>query len=234
MLDNPFEENTTTQSNSPFSTPAPMNNNPFTSESNNPFGGGNNNFGNNGGGNRGNYNNGGVKRKYKFVQMYVLVNSKLFANLPLNGECAIMEITYNVDYGNLRLSFGNGKKETFDKTSIKLLNIDRITTVNVYPEVAEQILYNIDLEKGTWSDTQIHMFERMLQGNANWSPNQTIIKINGNDQTISIATQPSNGNTQSFTFSTWQVNALINSLKFLVNGTAWNLDMARFIVPSEQ
>lgn len=228
MLDNPFEDAVT--NNSPFSTPAPMNNNnPFTSESNNPFGGN---------GNRGNYNNNNngnaTKRKYKFVQMYVLVNSKLFANQPLNGECSIMEITYNVDYGNLRLSFGGAKKETFDKTSIKILNIERLTTINVYPEVAEQILYNVDLDKGVWSNTQIHMFERMLQGNANWSPNQSIIKINGDEQTINIITQPSNGNSQSFTFNTWQVNALINALKFLVNGTAWNLDLARFIVPADQ
>jgi len=229
MLDNPFEETVATTS--PFSTPTPVNNNPFTTDSNTPFGGVNNNFGMNG-----NRTNSNTKRKYKFVQMYVLVNTKLFANQPLNGECPIMEIVYNVDYGNIRLSFGNAKKDTFDKTSIKILNIERLTTVNIYSEVAEQILYSVDLDKGVWSDAQIHMFERMLQGNANWSPNQSIIKINSEEQSINIITQPSNGGNQSFmfTFNAWQVNALINALKFLINGTAWNLDLARFLITSDQ
>jgi hypothetical protein len=243
MLDNPFETA------NPFETgtPAPSFNPAQQQQTDAPFGGtpsfspppapfpqnnkgggnqyGSNNFGNNNGGGFGNNNNNG-KRRYKFVQMYLLINPKLFAKQQLEGESPLLDISYNVDYGNLRLTFCNINQNTFDSTSIKVQNVERTTVVNLYPEVAEQLLYNLE----NWKPNQIQAFERMIQSNANWSPNATYFTIDPTNQTVSVNSKPANSNNISkYVFSEWQLNALINSLKFLVNGTAWNLDLAKFL-----
>lgn len=236
MNDNPFEMTAPTQTPT-TSTDSPFGAIPSSTGGGNPFGGGG--FGgaqpggNNFGGNQQRNNNFGggqqQKRKYKFVQMYILINPKLIANLQLSaGEVPVMEISYNVDYGNLRATFCNVRNDTFDSSSIKVQNMDRATTVNIYPEVAEQLLYNIE----HWKGEQIHVFERMIQSSANWTPNTTMFKVEPSNKSVTIMTKPSNGNGQfMYVFAESQLNALTNALKFLVNGGAWNLDLARFMVP---
>lgn len=190
---------------------------------NNQGGFGGNNFGGNSGGNN-------QKRKYKFVQMYWLINPKLFAQQQLGaGEAPLIEISYNVDYSNLRLSFIKTNESTFSATAIKVQNTDRATTVNIYAETADQVLYY--LEKGITG--QIQLFERMIQANATWTPNKSIITI-AQDGSVTIMTQPSSGNaTHSYTFTTWQVESLKKALKFLTEGSSYIVDIAKFLAPSE-
>lgn len=231
MIDNPFEiedpfKSTEAASTTTTSPPNTTDADPFASIENpkpmaneNPFASNRNLYSN---------NMGNTKRKYKFVQMYLLINNKLFANQSLNNESGIMEISYNVDYGNLRLSFCSPNQNTFDRTSIKIQNMERQTTINIYPEVAENILHSVE----QWKTNQFQIFERMIQSSANWSPNSSIVRIDGNNKSVAIHTKASNGNAYMYIFTDWQLNALINSLKFLVNGVAWNLDLARFLTQS--
>lgn len=229
MTDNPFEISNAFETPSSEPTPQQMpfggsgNSNSMPSGGNTPFNNSNKSW-SQGGGN----SNNGQKRKYKFVQMYFLINPKLFANQQLSqGEVPIMEISYNVDYSNLRLTFSNAKNDSFSKTSIKIMTLDRPTTVNIYPEIAEQLLFNLE----NWKANKIQVFERMLQSSASWSPNFTLVQIDPTTQTVTINTrpEPENGSMYTYTFSEWQLNAFTNALKFLVNGSAWNLEMARFL-----
>jgi len=171
-----------------------------------------------------------VKRKYKFVQMYWLINPKLFAQQQLAaGEAPLIEISYNVDYGNARISFIKINNTTFDATSIRVQNTDRQTTVNIYAETADQVLYH--LEKGIPGNIQV--FERMIQASASWSPNKTNIVIN-QDGSVTLNTQPSNSQTgHSYTFSGWQIESLKKVLKFLTEGSAYVIDIAKFLAPAE-
>jgi hypothetical protein len=197
---------------------------------NNGFGGNNGGF-NGFGGNSGNSNNFGgnqqnQKKKYKFVQMYHLVNSLLMNGQHLGNESAIMEITYNADYGNVRLTFSNAKADTFTPTSLKIQSADRVTTVNIYPEMAEVILFAINSKQ----NSNFSIYERVIGGsNSNWVPNQTKININSTTHEVAILTKANNGAQALYTFRGWQVIALMNSLKFLTNGSAYILDIARFL-----
>ena len=171
-----------------------------------------------------------AKRKYKFVQMYWLINPKLFAQQQLvAGEAPLIEISYNVDYSNVRISFIKTNQNTFDATSIRVQNTDRQTTVNIYAETADQILFH--LEKGI--PGQIQVFERMIQINASWSPNKSIFSIN-QDGSVTLTTQPANAqSTHSYVFTGWQIGSLKKILNFLTNGTAYTIDIAKFLVPAE-
>jgi hypothetical protein len=232
IADNPFEINepaTTINEADPFGVPnlqTPAQQSP--SEMSNPFGQPTFNtptFGNN------NSNSNQQKRKYRFIQLYYLINPKLFAKQKLeSGEVPLLEINYNVDYSNLRFTFTNAKPDTFDKTSLKVLNTERLTTVNIYPETAEQVLWAIENGNKLVENYQIYVFERVLnQGNSGggWSPNQTVFKFIGDS--VVIITQPTNSsNTFTYVFSEWQKQALVKSLKFMTEGTAWLLDQVKF------
>lgn len=170
------------------------------------------------------------KRRYRFVQMYMLINPKLFAKQQFSaGEVPILEISYNVDYGNVRLGFANTRADTFDQTCIKVQNLERLTTVNIYQETAEQLLYNIE----HWKGSSIQVIERMIQSSASWSPNLTIFQVNPTDKSVTLTTKTNNGQFV-YVFNEWQLNSLINSMKFLINGPAWNLENVRFLAPEQQ
>jgi hypothetical protein len=224
----PAANNMTNTGFSGFNEPAPAAN-PQTGFTNNGgFGNNNGGFGGNNqqGGFGGNNQGNNQKRKYKFVQLYWLINQKLFAKQQLAaGEAPLIEISYNVDYGNLRISFIKVNQNTFDATSIRVQNTDRATTVNIYGETADQILFN--LEHGVVG--QIAVFERMIQASASWSPNQTIFTIN-QDGSVTLATKVANNqDTHSYTFSGWQIKSLKNALKFLTDGPAYIVDISKFL-----
>jgi len=95
-----------------------------------------------GGGNAfGGNNSGGNGRKYKIFDLYWLVNQKLYKQEQLaNNEVAVLNISYNVDFDNLRLSFCTPGQDTFTATGMELKSMDRKTTVNICAEVAVRLV----------------------------------------------------------------------------------------------
>ncbi len=219
---NPFGGGTTPEvSASDFGFGVPSNSQPMASPFGGDTGGSMPQFG---GG-----NNNNQKKKYKFIQLYWLINSKLAAGQAVNNESHLMEINYNADYSNLRLTFANAKQDTFITntnaiTAIKIQNSDRQTTINIYPETAEHLLFNIQQKIAG----KIPVYERVI-GSGNWNPNQTVFNINLNPFEVGVYSKTSNGQTYAFIFSGWQVMALIKALKFLTEGPAYTIDIAKFL-----
>jgi len=168
---------------------------PASFGSGNSFGGGSNN----GGG-----------RKYKIFDLYWLVNQKLYKQEQLaDGEVAVLNISYNVDFDNLRLSFCTPGADTFTATGMELKSMERKTTVNICAEVAEQLTDLIAVESG-----QVNNLERVFQNNSNWAPNQTTFTKSNN--MIQISTKTRNGETYSYVLQEWQLKALNHACIFLL------------------
>jgi len=164
-----------------------------------------------GGGNGfGGSNHGGNGRKYKIFDLYWLVNQKLYNGTQLdNGEVAVLNISYNVDFDNLRLSFCTPGQDTFTATGMELKSMERKTTVNICAEVAEQITDLITIESG-----RVNNLERVFQNNNNWAPNQTMFVKEAN--AITITTKTRNGETYVYTLQEWQLKALNHACIFLL------------------
>jgi len=158
---------------------------------------------------QGNFGGGG-KRKYKIFDLYWIVNQKLYQQKQLDqGETAVLNISYNIDFDNLRLSFCVPAPSSFTATAMELKSMERKTTVNICAEVAEQLIDLLQVESG-----QINNLERVFQNNDNWAPNQTV--FTKKDGMVVISTKTRNGEQYSFTLQEWQIRAMNHSCLFLL------------------
>lgn len=164
-------------------------------------------------------------KKYNIVDLYWLVNQKLFNSQKLNkDEAALLVIGYNADFNNLRIAFHEANAKSFTQTSILKYETKQITTVNLFSETAQKILYNIQTKK--FKD-EITNFERLFTanvGNNDWKPNPTQITM---DIPNNIIIQTKYNNTlYSFTLLDWQIQAFLNAMKFMTDGNSWKASLS--------
>lgn len=162
-------------------------------------------------------------KKYNIVDLYWLINHKLFVNEKLNpNECQLLILGYNADFNNLRVAFLESNAKTFNESSILKYEAKQVTSINIFSEVAQQIIYNTS--KGR--NAKISNFERIFSANmsGDWKPNTSQIEIEIAKQEIVIRTT-TNNKTYSYTFLDWQLQAFLNALKFMVDGQAWRASL---------
>lgn len=163
-------------------------------------------------------------KKYNIVDMYWLINQKLFNNEKLNkDEVALLTIGYNADFNNLRFVFYEANPKTFNETSILKHETKQITSVNIFSETAQKILFNVHSKK--FKD-EFSNFERVFtasSGTNDWKPNPTQIEMNIPSNII-LKTKFNNA-IYSFTFLDWQIQAFLNAMKFMTDGDAWKASL---------
>lgn len=163
-------------------------------------------------------------KKYNIVDLYWLVNQKLFNSEKLNkDEVALLIIGYNADFNNLRIAFHEVTAKSFNETSILKHETKQITTVNIFSETAQKILFNVHTKK--FKD-EFSNFERIFtanSGNNDWKPNSTQIEMNIPNNIV-LKTKFNNA-IYSFTFLDWQIQAFLNAMKFMTDGDAWKASL---------
>lgn len=165
-------------------------------------------------------------KKYNIVDLYWLVNQKLFNSQKLNkDEVALLIIGYNTDFNNLRISFHEANAKSFTQTSILKYETKQIATINLFSETAQKILYNVQTKK--FKD-EVSNFERLFSpnvGNNDWKPNPSQITL---DIPNNIILQTKYNNTlYSFTLLDWQIQAFLNAMKFMTDGSAWKSSLLK-------
>lgn len=168
-----------------------------------------------------------IEKKHNIIDMYWLFNPKLLTKQQIGeNELKLITIGYNADFCNLRFCLydvGNNSKNVFSETAIHKYNATQITTVNVFSEVAEQIITNVTIGK----KSTIYNFERIFSKNmieSGWSPSKSTFNISPEDASISINVD-SNGTTYTYYFIDWQLKTLLNSMKFMTNGNSWKASL---------
>jgi hypothetical protein len=163
-------------------------------------------------------------KKYNIVDMYWLINQKLFNQEKLEqNEASLLIIGYNADFNNLRVAFHEAGPKTFTEASVLKYETKQITTVNIFSETAQKVLYNIQSKK--YKD-EISNFERIFtphSGSNDWKPNPSQIEMEI-PKYIKLRTK-FNNTTYLFTFSDWQIQALLNAMKFMTDGNAWKASL---------
>jgi len=161
-----------------------------------------------------NNQNSGPAEKFAIVDMFWLVNKKLYANQPLvAGEAQLLTVGFNASFNNMRIGMCSDKGGAFTDSSIIIQNCERLANFNIFSEHALQILYI--------PGNEIRIFERVIRAGS-WSPNVSSITNNGNTFVIK-STNPQNGNVTSFIVADEQVIGFTKALEFLLNGQSWNM-----------
>lgn len=162
-------------------------------------------------------------KKHNIIDMYWLINNKLFENKKLEtNEIALLTIGYNADFNNLRIGLFEPNNKTFTEHAIYKTEAKLITTVNVFSETAHKALSIIN--KGENAD--IINFERVFsQAQANsWKPSPSLFKINLSEKNITL--EVTNNNTKyTYVFTDWQIAALLSVFKYMTNGGSWSASL---------
>lgn len=157
------------------------------------------------------------KKHHNIIDMYWLINEKLFAKQPLlDGEAGFLALGYNADFANLRVGFHMPDQESFTRSSMIKDKMKFMTTLNIFSETAYHILDCLRTQR----DINVSNFERIIGVDNKWVPNQT--QITGNTQAITIKTKNPEGNIFSYTFSGWQITCFASALKYMTEGNSWN------------
>jgi hypothetical protein len=164
------------------------------------------------------------KKHHNIIDMYWLINDKLFQKKPLGeGEAGFIALGYNADFANLRVGFHQPDQESFTKSSMVKDKMKFMTSINLFSETAYNILDCLRTAK----PINISNFERIVGADNSWTPNQT--QITGNQEEIIIKTLTPNGEKYYYTFLAWQIPCFASALKYMVEGNSWNkyLDMRK-------
>jgi hypothetical protein len=159
-------------------------------------------------------------RKNQFVNMGWLYNQKLTNNQQLvQNEVTLLTLSYNLNFGNLRISFGNFDTSTLSKNYIKLPNIDQMSlcTCSIFPEMASEILYQ---RQNKVIQTPLRIYERVFSRDNSWLP--TPLYMLWNQENIFLNAQNSQ-HQYLFTISGSQISLFERALWFMIDGNAWKL-----------
>ena len=147
------------------------------------------------------------KATYSILNMFWLVNPKIYIkDAPmLNNEAHFAAISYNINFGNLRIEFRNMSNESIHGQLICLNKMQSVVNGTIYPSAMFQLVSKIP---------EVICFEQ-------------IINYEGNDWQNKIApvsfVTGTNGNIvctigqYCYEFTGWQKEAFIYSCKFGLN-----------------
>ena len=159
------------------------------------------------------------KPKYHIVDLYWLINPNLGKTEIPETHPHIAIISYNATFNNLRIALYQTTNKSFTDTTMILHNCIRLTSVNLFSETIEIIFNNLN-EK----DHSIKIIERLWTEQPNWKPNNTYIKYNSKEIVLHT-TDKTTSQIYIYTFTDWQYNAFIRSMKCMLNGVFWTQSM---------
>ena len=79
--------------------------------------------------------------KYNILNMFWLMNPKMFNGKDLlENECHFVTISFNINFGNIRIEFGNMTQESMHNHLICLNKINRFANATIYPTAMFEII----------------------------------------------------------------------------------------------
>jgi hypothetical protein len=147
----------------------------------------------------------GEQQKYKILNMFWLVNPKAYSETPLaEGEVHFTSISYNVNFGNLRIELANMTQDSIVGQMICLNKINRLVNATVYPTAMFQLISNVP---------EIFCMEQIINyNNADWQNNLKPSKFTTSENGIILTIE-----NNSYEFVDWQKEALLYACKFALN-----------------
>jgi hypothetical protein len=146
------------------------------------------------------------QNKYKILNMFWLVNPKAYNNAAmLDGEVHFTTISYNVNFGNLRIELASMSQDSIVGQMICLNKVNRLINATVYPTAMFQLVNNIP---------EIFCMEQIINyNNADWKNKLKPSKFVTNESGSITLTIENN----CYEFVDWQKEALLYACKFALN-----------------
>jgi hypothetical protein len=145
------------------------------------------------------------QQKYQILNMFWLINPKAYSNEEMKaGEANFASISYNVNFGNLRVELCNMTQESIVNQMICLNKINRLLSATVYPAAMFQVVSGVP---------EVFCMEQIINyNNADWQNNLKGAKFNTDEKGITLGIAE-----HCYEFAGWQKEALLYACKFGLN-----------------
>ena len=149
--------------------------------------------------------------KYQIFDMFWLINPKYYANpmqQPIVSEAHFVVISFNISFGNLRVSYFNMTNNSVQGNVIYLENLKRTVTGTIYPSTAFNTFSSPRL-----TTTCMEQLFRQIPG-ANWQQERPVCTIQKIEDKLRFTiADPKNGK-YFYDFIGWQYLAFMKALEF--------------------
>jgi hypothetical protein len=147
--------------------------------------------------------------KYAIFDMFWLINQKFYKKVqPAQNEAHFVVISFNMSFGNLRVSYFNLTNNSIQNNIVYLENLKRTVSGTIYPATAFNAFATQRL-----STICLEQLFRQIPG-ANWQLERPVCKIEKNESKLRFTiADPKNG-TYFYDFEDWQYHAFLKALEF--------------------
>lgn len=121
---------------------------------------------------------GNTQNKYNILNMFWLVNPKVYNNNKglLENEATFATIAYNIDFGNLRVEFGTLNNESIQGQLLCLNKVKKFTNGTIYPTSMFQLIMG---------EPEIIAYEQIINfTGADWQKNRPAVSFKKSDNGI--------------------------------------------------
>ena len=147
--------------------------------------------------------------KYQIFDIFWLFNPGLNVQPPrlVQGQAHVAIISFNISFGNLRISFFNVTQNSIRQNVAFLNNMQRLVSGTIYPSSAFCIY--------TSPRIATICIEQLFQSTgAEWQQNRPICKVEKNEQKIRVTIKDQKVGKYFYDFEEWQRDAFLQSCLF--------------------
>ena len=144
------------------------------------------------------------KTKYQILDMFWLLNPKQ----PAQTEAHFVVISYNISFGNLRISFFDRTANSIQGNIAYLDNFKRTVSGTIYPATAFNVSKSPEV-----STTCLEQLFKQIPG-ANWQQERPVCVVQKNQNLIRFTVKDPKYGTYFYDFSGWQREAFLHACEF--------------------
>lgn len=160
-----------------------------------------------------------VPKKYNMFDLYWIYNTKLFdesgtKNILSDEEPDFIFITYNMNFGNLRVHFKKAPKEAFKNHIVFRNNMFHLIAGTIYPSSCYKIINSDD------SSPIVCMEQLINETGEEWERNRPLTRITHSRETNELFMEifdVENEKRYFYNFADWHYKLIIDSLSFVIS-----------------
>jgi len=149
------------------------------------------------------------QEKYQIVDLFWMINPGLYAQPPrlVQGQAQFVVLSYNISFGNLRVSFFNVSQNSIQNNVVFLNNMQRTVSGTIYPASAFCAFNSPRIATVC--------LEQLFQSTgADWQQNRPVCKIEKNENKIRFTIEDSKSGKYFYDFENWQKDAFLYACQF--------------------
>jgi len=147
--------------------------------------------------------------KYAIFDMFWLINQKFYKKVqPAQNEAHFVVISFNISFGNLRVTYFNLTNNSIQNNIVYLENLKRTVSGTIYPATAFNAFTTQRL-----STVCLEQLFRQIPG-ASWQQERPVCKIEKNEFKLRFTVIDPKYGTYFYDFEDWQYQAFLKALEF--------------------